>query len=921
MADHLDDRPSSSYLNVGHHAFVQATHNAATPLKSSDKHSRPQSKGRDSSPMARRASSFGLNILKVRGTRKSTSPEQKSPRDVSPQPPSRKAPAPPMSVGGIPPVEQYRGRSLPGVLQALDDPMAPLPLPPTIPGARGMSNNRSPSRDRPSTSGSGTATGSRPGTPLSYGTAESLTRPSTPGDDKKNKRKSLFGGGKLQKKQPEDINGKSTNIEAFVMRPDGKEPYNLSPLMKGQPVPELWDQNGNMFVHLYPNANASFRLDASTIASARGLQKLISGGSRRARQMSPTSHMRHMSLGNALSYTENRSARSSSVGSADYPWSPSQDEEPAEIHLQMPIMVDGDDPTPEDIDMLLTIRNMFAFLIGQLIVGTPRMPTLFSIFSGVADMLKKYEFSNFDGSTMGEAAEAAFLGYVADLRLDDVRKSREKTTEALILGERMKCWALYNEAYVHGVGKWNDIIQRNPPLFNAISPRTKTAMEKSARDLHIRLTLVREHLEDFTWPGLFAGFMNSKSVKASVEVDAWKNAWVSMRKHVLGHYKKQYGNWPPKAKSKKNEFEESGLNRSLLQSVYQDFTDLYDLLVNRDELTERTVDSSHGDTLSEDTNKDALRKLLSEFDRSLTPVRPPIPYDLPKLPDFAALKRDTNSMDQKKRDKETSKKLKDNDLTLILMDSYNRDSLKNTPFVEAFMAYERSLAHGRSANELINIRIGQWVFLYVVLQMLPLLVVDAPGLRWTKGVEYFLCEVPRSTAPWQPEREGAKAYYRVASTGGVVAMNADAVEHGVEGIYRRSHCWVSAARWSGQDPLSLLADTGAGTQAPLSTHPSESQSRISSISGGPSYHGDDSLAPPPGLTIDGMLAVSGGGGMRAGSRNSLMPGLEALPMPQTLSVDPLAGSRRQSVFDPSASFDAILGTMDTPTAGKKKGKK
>lgn len=895
-------------VNVGHHAFVHA----ANSPRSGGPDSRPTSRGRNASPAP--GAGFGQNMLRT------STPPGISSRDGSPRPPSRKAPVPSALPLGMLHGDLSRGRPPPNpAFNNLDDPMSPLPLPPTIPGARG--SDRSSSRDRPSSRGSATG-GSRPGTPGSPGSAG--LRPGTPGDDQKTKRKSFFSsGGKLQKKNAGSHGTSNPSMEAFVKKPSGKnDPYDLTPILKAQPVPELWDQSGNMFVHLYPNSTPSFRLDSSIIAASRGLQKLIQGGSRRSSNMSPTSHMRHLSLGDALSPTGARSARSSSVSSADRPWSPSQDDEPAEIHIQIPLMVDRNDPSSDEVTRILSVRNLFAFLIGQLVVSNHQMPTMFATFERIAEMLTEYQFSNFDGSTMGEAAEAAFLGYIADLRLDDVRKSREKTMEAIILGERMKCWPLYNEAYVHGVGKWEDLRQMNSPLFTMISARTRSAMEKSAMDLAGRLRVLREHLDDFNWPGLFAGFLNSKSIKQSVDVDSWKNSWVGLRKHVLNHYKKQYGNWPPKAKSKKNDFEGSGLNRTLLQAVFKDFTDVYDLLVSREELTERTVDSSHGDTLSEDINKDTLRKLLSEFDRSLAPVRPPIPYDLPKLPTFGALKQDTSGLDAKKRDKMMSKKLKDNDLTLILMDSYNRDSLKNTPFVESFMAYERSLTHGKSAKELIDIRIGQWVFLYVVLQMLPLLVVDAPGLRWTKSVEYYLCEVPKSSPPWMPEHNAAKVHYRIAATGGVVTMPADAVEHGIEGVYKRSHCWVAASRWSGQDAMALMAQTGGPTAHPASAHPSEAQSRISSMSvpsmSGRSNHDSEGMGPHSGFAADGLLSVNGGAGMRPPSRGSFMPGLEALPMPPTLGD--AGANRRQSVIDPTKSFDAILGNMDQPSS-KKKGKK
>ena len=91
-------------------------------------------------------------------------------------------------------------------------------------------------------------------------------------------------------------------------------------------------------------------------------------------------------------------------------------------------------------------------------------------------------------------------------------------------------------------------------------------------------------------------------------------------------YKNRYGAWPPKASSKKNDFEESGLNRVVAQELYHDFCNLYDMLVDKSNLTTRSVDvAAHDEKLAEDPSLHFLRQLMSEFDRSSPPVKPPVP--------------------------------------------------------------------------------------------------------------------------------------------------------------------------------------------------------------------------------------------------------------------------------------------------------
>lgn len=577
-----------------------------------------------------------------------------------------------------------------------------------------------------------------------------------------------------------------------------------------------------------------------------------------------------------------------------------------DAHVYLPLGLDPNQlasaPSVEEIDKMVCIRNLFAFLVGQILVGTPKQPSLFSIFLKIADALHRYEFSNRDGSTFGQEATVKFHDYTNDLRLDDVRTSREKTVEAIVLGEKMKSWRLYNEGFVHGVGKWNETVALDLPVFYIISPVTRSRMEKASMDLFIRLKSMRFRLGEFEFPSLFAGIAASSTEGKHADFKAWKASFAAMRKHVLSIYKSRYGAWPPNAKSKKNEFEESGLNRLLLREVYRDFSDLYDMLVDRKSLTTRTADMpSHDTVLSPDPRIKALRKLMSEFDCSSPPVQPPVPFDIPHLPNLATTRREFASLPEKKQAKERGKKLKDDEINMALMQSYNRESVKVTPFLEAFIAFERSSAHGKSMEEIFDLRIGQWIFLYTVLQSLPLVVTDAPDLKWTQGVEYFLCEVPKGSPPWVREDTGRKKGYYRSPDGNIVSLPADIVDHGVEGIYRRSHCWQAAERWTNPDanisshhPSRSTSMTPGGQRRPL-----------------PQDFFDDStfeLETPPILDADGLsvpLASLPHESPRPSPRGSVAFGLEALPLPPTGVFE---GTRPSSmVLDPNRSFDDIIG--------------
>lgn len=456
-----------------------------------------------------------------------------------------------------------------------------------------------------------------------------------------------------------------------------------------------------------------------------------------------------------------------------------------------------DPKTQPELQRLVAIRNLFAFLTGQPLVATKFRPTIFSAFLEISSLLKEFDFMSMDGTTWGEGVDMSFSFYMSQLSLADVRHSREKTLEAVILGERMKCWELYNEAFTHAVGKWQAIVSLKSPLAKQVTPEVWRRLERSNLDLLNRQHNVNSRLEEFEFPALFSGVAVSSEFK-DVRFNRWKSAFSRMRGFTLGYYKSLFGAWPPKARSKKNPFSESGLNRLVLKTLYADLSSLYDLLVDRDSVTPRVIDQAADDISDKESNEHirALRKLLTEFDQSSPPVLPPIPYDVPILPTMKTVQVKYDEMKEKDQLK-FDRSIKEHELQLIMHKSYNfdTDSIKS-PFLQHFKEFDHDHAKGKSQVELFDNRLGTWLFLYVVIQSLPLLVIDAPELQFTEGVEYFLCQPPMGNPPWLEEAgEVRKAWYQLPGSQVKVELSADVVMFSVEGTFERSHCWEAAKTW------------------------------------------------------------------------------------------------------------------------------
>ncbi|KAL2863744.1 uncharacterized protein BJX67DRAFT_362972 [Aspergillus lucknowensis] len=826
---------------------------------------------------------------------------------------------------------------------------SPLPPPPSLlavnqdladsasnsPDGRPQSRGRKLSLSRPSSSGGLGVPGSDPD-----------LRPGTP-----SKRRSWMPGRARAssmdaRTSPGPGPGPQQLPSAWIAGLEHKILYDMGPLGRGEQITELWNEIGDTYVYLFPQNTGrppSFKIHSSSFADSASLNFLARGSDPR-----DTSNLENQPR--SLSLNPNGTASppltplnwndndNDSAGSRRISFVDDGQEEIQELHLYLPIPLDSDVSTPqapisqEDLETLLLFRNLFAFLLGQSLVATRRSSSLFSIFMDIATLLARFEFTNLDGSNFGEIATSSFSNYCDELCLADVRKSREKTIEAIILGERLRFYPLYLEGFVHGVGKLDELKQLRSPKFGLISGITQKRLERGFIDLDGRLKVLQNKLNDFDFPSVFSGIANSATTIESkvVRFKAWKTSFMEFRRFLIQYYRQKFGSWPPKP-SRKNQFEESGLNRQVAKEMYEDMCNLYDMLVDRTSLTTRTIDMAPEVEDTSDsfelTNR-ALRMILSEYDRSTPPVQPPVPFDIPQYPSLQPLLR--KPVDPKKEVKQMAKKLKDSDINAVLMDSYTRESLRPTPFIEAFMQFERRSGHGKSVNDLIDLRCGQWILMYCVLQALPLVVVDVQDVRFVDDVEYFLCIAPRGGAPWvQNDGKVARSWFGVAGGNGLVSLPSDVVVNGVEGVYRRSHCWRVAEQWAEKDAIlgpptaddpydnessisspypAHQSSTGSSSDPPHLQQPMQGQQTpptpLLAPSGG--------LAPPPAIPRTNSPALRA----RTEHRNSINPGLEALPLPAGVApVDPPA--RPLSKFNPNMSFDDILKQVPNRQKGKK----
>ncbi|KAM0341325.1 hypothetical protein ACHAPU_010068 [Fusarium lateritium] len=686
-------------------------------------------------------------------------------------------------------------------------------------------------------------------------------------------RRSWLPGGRSRSNSVDVSNANAS--AAWILSDETQAEYNASFLKNGEKVPELWNESGAVLVYLYPKSSGcgpSFKVQEFTISSSWVFNELIQ------REREPMGRDRTKSFTGRRSLTAEDANRYISS-----PISPPLPDDGADdcLHLYLPTGAPGQDAHP-DLERLIAMRNLFAFLTGQPLVATKARPSNFHAFLEISGLLEEYGFTSYDGTTFGDSVDLSFSFYLDQNAIADCRHSREKTIEAVILGERMRSADLYNEAFAHAAGKYAAIQELKLPLYDQISQKTRVSLERAHLDLLNRQHNANLHLEQFDFPALFSGIANSTSMSElrSVRFKVWRQSFIRMRHFVHNYYKTTFGNWPPKASSKKNPFAESGLNRLVLKVLYSDMCALYDLLVDRTNRTSRIMDEVPA--LSEDPDKmivSALRNIMSEFDRSKPPVLPPIPYDCPQLPSATSILETYDTLSPKKQAK-FDKNIKEHELMLMLNKAYNYDTNAiKVPFLDRFKEFELREARGKTPQDFADQRIGYWLFLYTVIQSLPVLVVDAPGMQYTEGVEYFLCNPPLGNPPWVPDQQVKKMWYEVAGGGGLVELSQDAVLFSVEATYHRSHCWLAATQWE-SGGLGLSQATVEPSLSPLQPPRSMFLDNDDFMPTPPPSFGNGLNTPPsPAGSLRPRTHSPGGNRANQAWRSSIALGLEPVPLP------------------------------------------
>jgi len=441
---------------------------------------------------------------------------------------------------------------------------------------------------------------------------------------------------------------------------------------------------------------------------------------------------------------------------------------------------------------------------------------------------------HFPGPKVGNAhTQKLIMDYLQRREFDDVRNWPEGAAGLLVWAERAGASggfgyglgggeigmtgieSMWREGFVHctgmlarleGGGEWREI-----------SPITKALIDRASLEIQVRVATADQRLSNFNYTDMWPT-TSAASPPARIAFDKFQ-------KFLVKHYQARFGSWPPQTP-------DGRFTRMLYVQLSRDFAALYDYLVDREvswsgpSLITFLPPGNNRHSIQPPNNTGSSRKIIKhgsphwradDDDLQMTDILlgfddrhkyPHIPHPFPLVPPTMSpptkLKLTSNASSAAGRFFTGAARrgsipphLPSNSTPFInsatekaaalsLSESTNIESLlsasTSNSLVDAFAKHEKSIQPTEVDPH--DARKGRWLLIYGILQTLATVSVDAPGLRWTDKVDYFLCAKLRGTPPWKG-----------GAGGGVDAVDFGGNASTDERSHFRSHCWTVPRSW------------------------------------------------------------------------------------------------------------------------------
>jgi hypothetical protein len=406
----------------------------------------------------------------------------------------------------------------------------------------------------------------------------------------------------------------------------------------------------------------------------------------------------------------------------------------------------------------VAIRNFLAMLHGKPIVGSDLYEMLCTLQPEI-QVMYDLDTDARSGMTARERSVQMITNYLGQHGLDDLRNNARHALGLLAWAEQdtVKWRQGYLEGFVHLAGVMTPELEDRSE-FKRLSVVTRRNLGIAGKTLQLRVMEAEDKLASFDFSDLWEDM--PKATNSPVY-----QSYQNFRQFLISHFTRIYGNWPPSS-------DKTWLNRKIVHGLQEDFGSLYEYFVDRDvvwnpreERSTRKWEMAHrkNDGFSADLPELGMTDMLVRYDAKNGYAHIPHPYPLlprevpkdvrekEKKGFFASLKKD--------KPKDATKDAKAHlQLSIVFSDATNIEKLDvnfhgelvpssecsdlvltttlGSTLIDKFEQFEltTNLKH-MSPREA---RLGRWVLLYGVLQLLSTLSVDVQGLKHTEGVRSFL---------------------------------------------------------------------------------------------------------------------------------------------------------------------------------------
>ncbi|KAI5254046.1 hypothetical protein E4T42_02599 [Aureobasidium subglaciale] len=382
-------------------------------------------------------------------------------------------------------------------------------------------------------------------------------------------------------------------------------------------------------------------------------------------------------------------------------------------------------PLGEDVEKInrynLAIRNFIATIIRKPIIGN----TLVSALEDLQIVAKHV----FKLQHQPEKAAAFVHDLVENMKFDNFINRPADICKFLAWTEKTRWSRGFVETFAHCVGMLN-CGHLDQESLEELSPTSRTLLEQSCTKMHYSLMTAEIPLTVFAiGPTIMREVEDYAGIQQSL---------LAFQNFLHRYYAQLYGTWPPPMRQSSAHW----LTRSMVQRLQKDFGNLHDLLVDTN-IQRGAAKDADADSFGCGLDRGHLFATWdsrNSFD--------PLTYFEPKAPVYSpTVVVEQEGAKGARRSSLIPAVQKHRNKGPDLHDIYTRATSAET---NAFQNHEASIKH--RAIDTHEGRLGRWIVVYCMMQVLSRVSVDIQGLRYTQGVEYFLNANINGTPPWSPNK-------------------------------------------------------------------------------------------------------------------------------------------------------------------------